>query len=342
MAEIRRGKAAIQEVVDSKGEGGGPFRKWIPAIFWKEADEERYLLILNEIENIPTFEMIGFIKTEQGFTQETVARTDPYFGEGSDPFVTQWDAKPRQTSLAVAVELEPTVEVRNGRKKPTGFEVKTVEYNRTILDDEGNPTDEKEEVTAPAIGVIAQSPYNFFNEVSSFDATEAPIQTTPIKIKKVGKGTATSYSITGYEDQDLDLTNLIEYWENINYISDDVEALTEAIDGLDPLDAAHLIGDLILDKRIDEVLDEERYDELFEGVHESMAWGGGKKDKGGKATKSPKTKSSRKAEAKEEPVEETDESAEVEEKTEAKAKPSAQERMAALQERAAKKAKSAA
>jgi hypothetical protein len=331
MSEIRRGAAAIQEVVDSKGEGG-PFRKWIPSIFWPEADEERYLLILNEMDAIPTFEMIGFIKTEQGFTQEAVAKTDPYLGESTDAFVKEWSAKPRQTSLAVAVELEPVIELVNGRKKPRGFRVKTVEYERTVLDDDGEATDEKIDVTAPAIGVISQSPYNFFNQVASFDATEAPIHLTPVKIKRIGSGTKTTYSVTGYEDQEVDLDNLLEYWEGINYLSDDIESIEGELANLEPLEFAQFIGTTVLDKRMEELLDDDRYDELFEGVTESMAYKGGKtkKDNKNKAKAKP---SQRKAKA----LKET-ESDESEDQPKAKEKTSSKTRMDELKARAAAKA----
>jgi hypothetical protein len=285
MSEVRRGSAAIQEA--AKSSGGGGFRPFLPAHYWKgEEGEEKYLLFLNEVEDMPLFDMIQYIPEEVGdrtIYQETVAKTDPFFGEKVDAFEKQWDATIRKTNVAIAVELEPVVEVVNKRRKPRGFEVKTIEFERRILDEDGEATDETEEVTAPAVGYVAQSPNNFFNQISNYDANEAPITETALKIVRIGKDKTTSYQIIGYDELPIDLTNLVEYVEGISYLGDDLDGLIEEIEGLDTAEEqAAAIGSTLLEKREEELIDGDRYDELLEGVHESMDKYGNKKKKGGK------------------------------------------------------------
>ncbi len=363
MGDIRRGSAAIQEAAESAKRGDGTFRPFIPSIYWKEDKEERYVLFLNEIDVIPTFDMITFIKTEEGFYQEAVAKTDQVFGERGDRFVDEWDATARKTTLAIAVELEPVIEVVNKRRRPKGFEVKTVEYDRTILDDEGNATDQTEPVTAPAVGVISQSPNNFFNVIGNFDANELPIHETPLKITRIGKDTNTAYTVVGYEDQPIDLSNLFEYLDGISYLNDEIDGVINRIAGetedgedgepLDDKDAALYVGNLLLDKKINELIDDERYDELFEGVHESMDIYGKKKKgrKGASKKERPARTSQRRtrqteAEVDPEPGHDENETEDEKPKSKAKAKTARKtsqatpkERMAALRDRAAKQGK---
>lgn len=291
--EIRRGAAAIQAAVDAnENRGGGSFKPFLPGLFWKDDKESRYLLFLNTIEEVPQFDAVSFIPTENGFFETVVAKTDQYFGEKSDRFEKVWDATVRVTDFAVAVELEPILELVKGKKRPKGFEVATKTFDRKIFDDDGDDTGETEEVTTPVIGVISQSPYNFFNVVKSYDAEEAPIHETPVKITRLGKDQNTSYTITGYVDQEIDLSNLIEFIDGISYLGkpEDIEAIVEQIADLEPLEAANAIGTILLDKRVEELLDEDRYEELFEGVDESMDKFGNKKKKGKKDEKKPERK----------------------------------------------------
>lgn len=285
MSEIRRGAAAIQEAAESSGQGGS-WRPYLPSIFWKEDKEERYVLFLNEVDDIPTFDMIQFIPTENEFYQEAVAKTSEPFSERYDLFEKQWDAKAVQRSVAIAVELEPVIEVVNvngkNRRKPVGFEVKTVEYERRILDEDGEVTDETEEVTAPAIGYISQSPNNFFNHVTNYDANDAPITVTALKITRLGKDKSTSYSVQGYDEQPIDLSNLVAFVDGISYLTDEMDEVVETVTEQSPEDAAAYLGKLLLDKREGELLDDDRYQELLEGVTESMDIYGNKKGRKGK------------------------------------------------------------
>src|ERR1035441_5919816 len=275
MSEIRRGSAAIQEAAKSSGKG--EFRPYLSSHYWKDTDEH-YLLFLNEVEDMPLFDMIQYIPVGD-FFQETVSKTDQFFGEKSDAFEKDWDATARKTNIAIAVELEPVVEIVNKRRKPRGFEVKTVEYERRILDDDGEATDKTEEVTAPAVGYVAQSPNNFFNQISNYDANEAPVTETALKITRIGADKNTSYTLVGYDELPIDLTNLVGYVDGISYLGDDLDPLLDEIEKVSTEDAALAIGRKLLDKREEELIDDDRYQELLEGVTESMDKFGNKKGK---------------------------------------------------------------
>lgn len=279
--EIRRGREAIQAATKAAKSRGGDFKPFIRRIFWTEDKQERYLLFLNPIEEVPQFQMVDFIETEQGFKELTVAKTDSYFEERTDKFAEVWDAPIRDTDVAIVVELEPIIEVVNNRKKPKGFEVMTTEFSRKVVDDDGEVTEETEDVIAPAIGFIAQAAANFFNPVEQYDASEAPIHETPVKITRLGTGSKTAYACTGYEGQELDLSALFEYIDGITYLGDELEPLMEQIAETEgELAQAHVVGEVLLNLKVTELLDEERYEELFEGVDESMdKFGKKKKDK---------------------------------------------------------------
>lgn len=290
MPDFRRGAAAIAEAQANRG-GGGEFTPFTPSIFWTNPSKdkenaERFVLFLNELNDIPTVSAITYVPQKRTksngddfTTYETViARTDEVIGERTDPMEEEWGAQPRDTCIAVAVELEPEFEDRNGRKRPKGFRVKTTEFDRRIRNDKGELTDETETVEAPVIGFVQQSPHNFFNLITSFDSDTAPIEDTALKIKRIDSKT---YTVEGFEDQPVDLTDLIETIDNLSYLGDDVDELVEAVDATeDDREAGLVIGTLLLDKYLEELCDSERYDALFEGITEPFRFG--KKDKGKK------------------------------------------------------------
>lgn len=316
MPDFRRGADAIANA-QKKSASGGEFKPFTPEFFWKDKDE-KFLLFLNPIEDIPTAEVISFIPIEgkkadgEKYTryERVIARTDAVIGEDTDPMVEEWDGKPRDTCIAAAVELEPTFETIKGRKRPTGFTVKTREFERKVRDEDGNPIDDEfEDVVAPEIGLIHASPHNFFNVVTSFDATEAPINETPVKITRVGSDTSTVYTIAGYPDQEIDLTPLLENVDNIYYLGKDAEEVIDAVNETeDDQEAAALIGAALLDRRLDELVDEDRYNELFEGIDSTLDKfankGKSKKSRGSK-TERPKRRSQRATD--DEPTEEAPE-----------------------------------
>lgn len=284
MPDFRRGAQAVADAQARAKASSGDFIPFTPSIWWTDPakDDEnssRYIMFLNEMNDIPQVDYIGYIpqvkKKSNGdkFTtfESVIARTDVALGESEDPMVDKWGADPRETHIAVAVELEPTFETIKGRQRPTGFEVKTSTFTRRVRDDEGELTDEEEEVTAPSVGFVAQSPHNFFNLVTSFDNDTAPIEETALRVKRLDKNT---YDIEGYPDQEIDLSALLDHIDGLSYLGNEVDDLIEAVDLADSdQEAALVIGSFLLDKRLDELADRDRYDKLFEGITEPFRYG---------------------------------------------------------------------
>lgn len=343
MPDFRRGAAGVAEA-QKKATSGGSFSPFAPEMFWKSDADERYLLFLNPMDEIPTVDMISFIPQKrkkangEAFTvyERVVARTDSSIGEATDAMADDWQGKPRDTCVAIAVELEPTLEKQaNGRMRPTGFHVKTDSYERRVRDDKGELTDETEEVTTPVLGIIHASPHNFFNVVSSADANDFPIEDTAVKITRVGTKTDTTYTVTGYPDQEIDLGDLIEYIEGVSYLTDEeMDTLVEAVDAADnDKEAGLAIGEFVLNKRMEELCDGERYDKLYESITETLDKFSGKGKKDGKKERTsrrerPARPSSRRGRQVEEEVEaaEADAAPETDAETPAEEKPKRQRR----------------
>lgn len=327
MPDFRRGAQAIIEARE-RAKSGGDFHQFVPSLFWQDDGDEKYLLFLNAMDDIPQVDMISYIPQEgkkgdgstYDYFEQTIARTDQGIGEDEDAIVKEWNYKARETNIAVAVELEPLFETIKGRKRPRGFEVATRTFDKRLKDDKGNITDDSEEVTAPVIGFVTQSPHNFFNVVQSFDAKEAPINETAVKITRVGaKGqNSVTYRIDGYPEQDIDLTNLVDYADGLSYLSDDeVDELVEALDGVEDAEAVEIIGAVLLDKRLEELADPERHEKLYKSIDKPAKFGNTKDKKS-----SGKTRSSRRSQRRTEPEVEVDPEPEVKDAEEKpKAKP---------------------
>lgn len=354
MPDFRRGAAAIKEAAEAaKNRGGGNFRPFVPTIYWKDDDDHRskYILVLNKVDEIPNIDTISFIPVKNGdstYYETVIARTDAAIGESVDPMVRDWDGYAQESVAMVAVELEPLVEEdEKGRKRPRGFEVKTTEFTRRVRDDDGELTDETEEVVAPVIGVVIQRASNFGSPLVSYDENDAPIHETAIKVTRQSTKPAT-FQIQGYPDQEVDLTNLLEYVDGITYLNDEMDDLIEAIAEVeDDFEAANVIGNMMLDKRLEELGDEERYQEIYEQITESLdKYGNKNKGKDKKADKKParKAKPSQRRSRRSEPEPEQESQApetepEGETEPEEKAKPkAADDRKAKLAELRAKAA----
>jgi hypothetical protein len=289
-SKMRKGADAIQAAVESNSNN---YKPWLSSIFWRNDGDEHYVLILNPIEEIPQFEFHPFIDLGDKKPHMIIARTDPILGERVDPIVEQWQYKTRLTNLAIAVELEPVSEVDSkGRAIPVGFEVKTREFTRKVLDDEGKATDETEDLEGPVIGLIAQSPFNFFNQLRDYDASTASIHTTPLKIKRLGKKDV-SYTFTGYNTITPDVSNLLDFVDTIPYVQgEDRLALLDLVDDAPDSEAACVaIGNFILDLKIDELGDEENYQELYEAITKPSIFP--PKSKGKSDSKSTRTRTAR-------------------------------------------------
>jgi hypothetical protein len=285
MPDFRRGADAVTAAQERAKNNTGSFRPFTPSLFWQVGDE-RYLLFLNPMTDIVVVDKyIDFVpvptKGDRKQYEHVIARTDPSIGEDNDPMIDDWEADPKEKGIAVAVELEPTFEeVKGGRRRPTGFQVATTEYERRVRDDKGDLTDETETVVSPVVGFITQSPHNFFNLVTSYDAQRAPIEETPLSITRVDSKT---YTVEGFPEQNIDLADLVEYIDGVSWLGDDLDALLEQVDATESdEEAAAIIGAFFLDKRLAELVDEERYTELYEGIDAPFRkFGSDKGKKGG-------------------------------------------------------------
>ena len=294
MPQFRRGAAEIEKSTQRKG--GGSFGKFAPSIYWTDDKEAKFLHFLNPIEDIPRLDMINFIpvkndKGERMYFASTIARSDACFGEDAvkvDRLVEQWDAPIKDSNLFVAVELEPVMEEKRGRQKPVGFKIKLVEFERRVRDADGELTEDTETVVAPAYGFIQESASNFGAVLQSHDATEFPIEAWPIKVQRIGTDQNTKYNVVGYEDMEVDFDPFVEHLDGISYLGDKLEEIKEAVEGLDPADAAKAVGGILLEERLNELADEERYERLADGVTETLDRFGSKKKKRAAAEKKSK------------------------------------------------------
>lgn len=264
MPDFRRGTEAIREAQENKG--GGNFRPFVPTIRWTEDKESRYLLFLTPAEDIPLiyyheFIPVGEWESKDGSKSGTrygfyISRKDPGIGEDYDPLEDDFEppVEPKQRNVAVAVELEAVVKKVKGRNRPSGFKVKTVEFERRVGDG-----DETETVTAPVIGVVAQSPHNFFGWIGSFNDNTAAITEVPVQVTRRGTDSDTKYDFVPYLDQKVDLSAVIEFIDGITYLEDDLEDLLESIEKMEDDSAVATIADALLAARLDELADLDRY-----------------------------------------------------------------------------------
>lgn len=293
MPQFRRGAEEIEKSTQRKG--GGSLGKFAPSIYLKNDKEFKYLLFLNPIEDVPRLDMINFIpvkndKGEQMYYASVIARSDACFEEDAvkvDRLVEDWDAPVKDSNLFVAVELEAVTETKRGREKPVGFKVKTVEYERRIRDEDGELTEETETVVSPAYGFVQESASNFGSVLGSHDAEEFPIEDGAIKVIRIGEDQNTKYNVTGYEEIPIDRSPFVENIDGISYIADVLDDVKEAIDGLDDDAALKAVGTVLLEARLNELADEDRYNRLADGVTESLdRFGAKKKKKNGSEKKS--------------------------------------------------------
>lgn len=314
MPDFRRGREALEESARQAEENKGSFKPFAPNIAWSEPDEERYLTFLTSIDDATKLLMHRFIpletykgrddkeRTRYGFY---ISRKDPAIGEDHDILEDDLDRPPQERYLAVAVELEPTYgEGKRGQKRPVGFEVKTDTYERRIdPDDEDSDT---EEITYPRVGLIDQAFANFFTFLSSHADSDGPIEDCAFRVKRIGKGTDTTYQFTPFFDQPVDLAPLFDTLDGISYLSDDEEKFAELISGVEETlesddeeaetKAGLIVGNALLDRRLDELSDKERYEaEVADLTPDDVASKfGGKKNKGkGKSSGSKSRGSSR-------------------------------------------------
>lgn len=297
MPDFRRGAAAVEEAATRKG---GSFRPFVPTIGWRDDKEQRYVLFLTPVNELVTAFIHEWIPVGKGeksdgetYTKydQFVSRKDPACGEDYDDIEDRLGVKPKERTMGVAVELDPITEKDDkDRVRVTGFVVKTDSYNRK--DDNGN----EEEVTQPCIGIVTQAAQNFYGWLTSYDASQGPIEETPMGITRRGKDANTTYDLIPMEGREVDLAPLLDNIDGVSYIRDDLDALLpELSEAQTDEDAASLIAATLLSRRLDELADKDRYDELVGPIEEIPSKYGKKNTPAKAAPKRPARPSRRKA-----------------------------------------------
>lgn len=264
--EFRRGLAAIEEAASRKG-GGGNFRPFVPTIKWREDAESRHVLVLTPIEEVPRVLLhewipVGKAEKANGETytkwEDFISRKDEAIGEDYDDLEERLERDAKVRHLGVMVELEPIMENVGGRKKLKGFVVKTDTYTRKT--DNG-----EEEVTQPVVGICTASALTVWGPLGSLDQSQGPLIEVPLEITRRGKDQNTRYDVIPFLEKPVDLSPLVDYLDGISYLSsdedyDDLVNAVEAATG--ETEQAIIIADAMLNKRLTELADGERYEEL--------------------------------------------------------------------------------
>lgn len=284
--EFRRGLAAIEEAASRKG-GSGTFRPFVPRIEWREDGENRHVLVLTPIEEVPAVALHEWIPVGKGeksngeeYTkwESFISRKDAAIGEDYDDLEDRLERTPKTRHLGVMVELEAIMESVDGRKKIKGFTVKTDTYTRKTDDGE-------EEVTQPVVGICTASAQTVWGPLGSLDQSQGPLIDIPMEITRRGKDQNTRYDIIPLLEKPVDLSPLLEYLDGISFLSqdEDFDELENAVEAAtDDVEAAQIIADAILNKRLAELADGERYEELVSPLELSdmpKGFGGGGKKK---------------------------------------------------------------
>lgn len=303
MPNFRRGREAIEKSASRKG---GKGRSFVPDIYWEDGDK-KYILMLTPIEEVPTLSLHSILPVtrekqdgEEFTVWETVlARTDESLDEESDPLNEEYDLAPKERCLGAAVELEPIFKTEKGRKRVKGFTVKTEEYTRRTDDGE-------EDVEGPKIGLIALWGGYLWRDLTAIDESKGPIHEVPVEITRTGSGLDTDYTVVDFADLPIDLTPMLENIEGIGYLQDDMDDVLAAIEAESSEEgAAQAVARVMFEKRLDELADLDRYENIVENLDESQikTWGDSPKAKKGKgkAKKRPTRPSSRKTKKEEEP-----------------------------------------
>ena len=268
--------------------------KFTPRIKF-EAGKTKYIQFLDALEDIPTVLLHDFIivgEREDGGKQYAtfISQRDAALdgADGYDELIDRFKSNPTSKTIGLAVELVPVYEQAAGAKRKTlaGFEVDTRQFENK----------DGETIEVPAVGLVVQSPSNFWGHVAVNDEI-TPIEETVFAVTRTGASTDTSYTFVPAGDA-LDL-------------NDDLEEFFKEFD---------------FDALLEEWADEERMRELIAPLPDDFVVNPyAKKDKkGGKGQSSGKSQRSRRTQ---------EEDAEVaEEEEEAEAKPSRSRRFAALRQ----------
>lgn len=342
MAQFRRGKEAVAAAATSGG--GGNFSPFVPDIRWKLDGDKKYILILTPADGVAVLDLHEFIPLpsirDDGKPnyESFLSRKDPMIGEGFDLIEDEHGRKAKTRCAGVAVELVPVMKDVKGRKRPASFTVKTSTFTRRGEDGE-------EEVEKPDFGLIVQSSKLMWGPLNGLDESQGPLIDLPLEITRRGEKAETTYEMVPFMDIPVDLSPITEYIEGISYLKDDIDDLLPKMEEAeDDTAAAQLAADFLLEKRVDELADAERYERLLDGVDyiEPNSWEKGKKTTAKKATGRRTARPSQRKAKQDEPAEEpeTDEPSgelPVEETEEATEAPPKSDRFAKLKARVEQK-----
>lgn len=280
----RRGLGAVEQAASRKG--GTKLRGFAPEIRWREDGEKKYILVLSTFDgddpnavvvaDLHEFIPVGTAEKANGDTytkyESFVSRKDPLAGsESYDDLEDRLGNKPRTRCIGVALELEPEFEIVKGRKKPVSFSVKTDSFTRKT--EEGT-----EEVDQPAIGLIIQSAFLVWSPLGSLDESQGPLSELPIEVTRRGKDVNSRYDFVHYPNMEVDLSNLFNNLDGITYIADELDEVKHDLAAKGDVEAAQMVGQLLLDKRLGELSDKDRYEELVTPIeHIEQRFGGTRK-----------------------------------------------------------------
>lgn len=277
MPQYQRGVAAIQQSMNKSSSGG--FKPFAPDIRWRDDGESKFIQIISPAEDIPMVTLhewipVGTHKSGKTKYESFMSRKDAGIGENYDDLEDRLGSKPRVRGIGVALELEPVLETVKGRQRPVGFTVQTETFTRRG-EDGGDVT-----VTAPKIGLITQSSHLFWGWVASFEENNAPIVETPLQVTRRGKETNTRYDFIAFEEKPVDFSNLLDNIEGITYLNGmRDEVMTSIASSKSDLDSAIVVGRAMLEHRLEELGDWDRYKELITPIQELNLRFGGTKPK---------------------------------------------------------------
>ena len=280
----RRGLGAVEQAASRKG--GSKLRGFAPEIRWREDGEKKYILVLSTFEeddpngvvvaDLHEFIPVGTGEKANGDTytryESFISRKDPIAGsESYDDLEDRLGNKPRTRCIGVAIELEPEFEVIKGRKKPVGFSVKTDTFTR-------NGDNGQEEVEQPLIGLIVQSAFLVWSPLGSLDESQGPLSDLAVEVTRRGKDVNSRYDFVHHPNMPVDLSKLFDNLDGITYIGEELTEVKGELVEKGDVEAAQLVAQILLDKRLGELSDKERYEELVGPIeHIEQRFGGGRK-----------------------------------------------------------------
>lgn len=265
---FRRGAEAIAQAVGQKKSKSFSF---VPKLEWRKDGDSKYVLVLTPISEVYKFDVHEWVPVGKGersdgstYTkyEQFINRKDPSVGEDYDDLEDRlgWSSKTR--CLGIGIELEPYMELRQGRHRPKGFTVKTESLIRMI-------NGERKEVEVPAIGVIQQSAFLVWGPLANLDETVESLAQLPLEITRSHTGDMPQYIMTPFMDKPVDLAPLIETVQNIGFLEENMDDVLRAMDAADDdLHRSQAIADALLSKWVNVLMDRDRYDELVGPIEE--------------------------------------------------------------------------